>query len=34
MADACEHLLEHYEGEQHVNIGTGKALTIRSLAGW
>ncbi len=32
MADACVYLLEHYEGEQHVNIGTGKELTIRSLA--
>ena len=32
MADACVYLLEHCEGEQHVNIGTGKELTIRSLA--
>ncbi len=32
MADACIYLLEHYNGEQHVNIGTGKELTIRSLA--
>ena len=32
MADACVFLLEHYEGEQHVNIGTGKEVTIRELA--
>lgn len=32
MADACVYLLEHYDGEQHVNIGTGKELTIRELA--
>ena len=32
MADACVYLLEHYSGEQHVNIGTGKELTIAQLA--
>lgn len=32
MADACVFLLENYSGEQHVNIGTGKELTIRALA--
>lgn len=32
MADACIFLLEHYEGEQHVNIGTGKEVTIKQLA--
>lgn len=32
MADACVYLLEHYNGEQHVNIGTGKELTIAQLA--
>lgn len=32
MADACVFLLEHYSGEQHVNIGTGKEVTIRELA--
>lgn len=32
MADACVFLLEHYSGEQHVNIGTGKEITIRELA--
>ena len=32
MADACVFLLENYNGEQHVNIGTGKEVTIRELA--
>lgn len=32
MADACVFLMENYEGEQHVNIGTGKELTIGELA--
>ena len=32
MADACVFLLENYHGEQHVNIGTGKELTIKELA--
>ncbi|MBQ7565284.1 MAG: GDP-L-fucose synthase [Lachnospiraceae bacterium] len=32
MADACVFLLENYSGEQHVNIGTGKELSIRELA--
>lgn len=32
MADACVFLLEHYSGEQHVNIGTGKEVTIKELA--
>ncbi len=32
MADACVFLLENYNGEQHVNIGTGKEITIRELA--
>lgn len=32
MADACVFLLENYEGEQHVNIGTGKEVTIKQLA--
>ena len=33
MADACVFLLENYSGEQHVNIGTGKEVTIKGLAG-
>lgn len=32
MADACVFLLENYDGEQHVNIGTGKEVTIKELA--
>ncbi len=32
MADACVYLLEHYQGIPHVNIGTGKEVTIRELA--
>ncbi|MFI3214428.1 MAG: GDP-L-fucose synthase [Eubacteriales bacterium] len=32
MADACVYLLENYEEEQHVNIGTGKEVSIRELA--
>lgn len=32
MADACVFLLENYSGEQHVNIGTGREVTIRQLA--
>ncbi len=33
MADACVFLLENYNGERHVNIGTGKEVTIKELAG-
>lgn len=32
MADACVYLLENYDGEQHVNIGTGKEISIKELA--
>lgn len=32
MADACVFLLENYNGEQHVNIGTGVEVTIKELA--
>ncbi|HKM05058.1 MAG TPA: GDP-L-fucose synthase [Lachnospiraceae bacterium] len=32
MADACVYLLEHYSGEQHVNIGTGNEVSIKELA--
>ena len=31
-ADALVHLLAHYSGESHVNIGTGQDVTIRELA--
>ena len=32
LADACLHLLLHYDGAAPVNIGTGEDLTIRELA--
>ncbi len=32
MADACVFLLENYDGEEHVNIGTGVEVTIKELA--
>jgi len=32
MADACVFLLENYNGQEHVNVGTGKELTIKQLA--
>lgn len=32
MADACVFLLEEYDGEQHVNIGTGVEISIKELA--
>jgi GDP-L-fucose synthase len=32
MADGCVFLMENYDGEEHVNIGTGKELTIGELA--
>lgn len=32
MADACVFLMNNYNGEQHVNIGTGEELSIKDLA--
>ena len=32
LADACVHLMNHYSGNQTVNIGTGKELSIAELA--
>ena len=32
MADACVFLMENYDGEKHVNIGTGEEVSIRELA--
>jgi GDP-L-fucose synthase len=32
LADACLFLMEHYEEEGHINVGTGEDLSIRSLA--
>ena len=31
-ADACVHLMKTYDGETHVNVGTGEETTIRALA--
>ena len=33
MASACLHLLEHYDGPQQVNVGTGRDATIQAIAG-
>lgn len=32
MAAACLHLLEHFDGPQQVNVGTGEDQTIRQIA--
>ena len=32
MAAACIHLLEHYDGAEQVNVGTGEDVTISDLA--
>ena len=32
MAAACLHLLEHYDGPQQVNVGTGRDSTIKEIA--
>ncbi|MCM1057848.1 MAG: GDP-L-fucose synthase [Firmicutes bacterium] len=32
MAEACVHLMNTYSGDETVNLGTGKDLTIRELA--
>ncbi len=32
LADACLFLMENYDEEQHVNVGTGEDLSIRELA--
>lgn len=32
MAAACLHLLEHYDGSEQVNVGTGNDITIREVA--
>jgi GDP-L-fucose synthase len=34
LADACVFLMREYESDQHINVGTGKDLTIRELAEW
>ena len=32
LAAACLHLLEHYDGPEQVNVGTGSDVTIREIA--
>lgn len=32
MADACLHLMEHYDGPDQVNVGTGSDVTIREIS--
>src|SRR6476661_1159258 len=32
LADACLFLMEHYDGDDHINVGTGQDLSIRELA--
>ena len=32
MANACLHLLERYDGDEHVNVGTGHDVSIHELA--
>ena len=31
-ADACVHLMKHYSGEEHVNVGTGSDVSIAEFA--
>jgi GDP-L-fucose synthase len=32
LADACLFLMEHYDGDAHINVGTGEDLSIGELA--
>ena len=32
LADACLYLLEHYDGMEHVNVGTGRDCSIAEIA--
>lgn len=32
LADACLYLMDHYESDQHINVGTGTDLAIHELA--
>jgi GDP-L-fucose synthase len=32
LADACVFLMERYDNEEHINVGTGEDLSIRELA--
>ena len=33
MAAACLYLMEHYDGAEQVNVGTGRDATIKEIAG-
>jgi len=32
LADACLYLIQHYDGEEIINIGVGEDITIKALA--
>jgi len=32
LADACYFLMNHYEGSQHINVGSGEEISIKELA--
>jgi GDP-L-fucose synthase len=32
LADACVFVMRHYSGESHINVGTGREVTIREFA--
>ena len=32
LADACVHLMRHYSGDRHINVGTGVDVTIAEFA--
>jgi len=32
LADACLFLMEHYDADEHINVGTGEDLSIGELA--
>lgn len=32
LADACLHVMEHYDDDEHINVGAGEDVTIRDLA--
>jgi GDP-L-fucose synthase len=32
LADACLFLMEHYDGDDHINVGTGEDISIRELS--
>ena len=32
LADCCIFLMRHYEGDEHINVGTGREISIRDVA--